>query len=569
MKKILFSLVCFLATLLTNAQNPTFYWAVGDNLSWFDEGNCIDVDASGNVYVSGNLYGTTDFDPSANTYTLTSAGGNDVFIAKYDASGNFIWAKRIGNSGIDYSYSMNVDSIGNVYTTGVFAGVVDFDPGVGTYTIAANSSRTIFVSKLNSNGNFIWAKQICGTLVPALTLDDFGNILITGICNDTMDLDPGIGVFKLGSNGSLGGQFILKLNSQGNFVWAKRLLLSNLSTALGGSMLSCIKTDHLGNIYTTGYFTGTIVFDPSASSYSLTSAGGNDAFVSKLDSSGNFKWARRFGSSGSDAATAITLDNNSNAYVTGGFGNTVDFDPSVSVYNLSSIGQGDVFILKLDSLGNFMWVKQIGGSDYQNTQAIQLDGSGNIYTAGWFKSTIDTDPSTAVYNLTSAGDNDAYISKLDNNGNFIWAKQIGGTKYDDVRSIFVDASNNVYTAGNYTGIVDLDPDAGVFNLNSDTVYGGFYIQKLSQTSVGIKENQQFNGISIYPNPSSTFLNISINNYNDEAVTLQVLNSLGEVLIEEALSSSHSKLNIHHLISGMYFIKISQKEKHSVMKFIKE
>ena len=568
MKKILLSLVCFLATLLTNAQNPTFDWAIGDNFSWFDEGKCIDVDGSGNVYVSGNLYGTTDFDPSANTYTLASAGSNDVFIAKYGALGNFIWAKRLGNTGDASSYSMSIDSLGNVYTADVFAGVVDFDPGVGTYTIAASSGRD-FLLKLDFNGNFIWAKQILGSVQPNITFDHLGNVLITGFNNDTCDLDPGIGVFTLGSNGSIGGQFILKLNSQGNFVWAKRLLLSDLSSALGGSMLNCIKTDNLGNIYTSGYFTGTVVFDPSALNYSITSAGSNDAFVSKLDSSGNFKWAKKFGSSGWDAAMAVTLDNNGNVYATGIFTNTVDFDPSASVHNLSSFGQDDVFILKLDSLGNFIWVKQIGGSDYQNTQSIQLDGSGNIYTSGWFKGSVDVDPNTAVYNLTSAGDYDAYISKLDNNGNFIWAKQIGGTKYDDVRSIYVDASNTIYTAGNYTGIVDLDPSSGIFNVNSDTVYGGFYIQKLSQTSVGIKENQQFNDISIYPNPSSTFLNIAINDYNYDVATLQVLNSLGEVLINESLSSSQTKLNIQHLISGMYYIKISRKEKHSVVKFIKE
>jgi len=567
MKKIILSLVCLLATLLTNAQNTQFDWAIGDNHSWFDEGKCLDVDANGNVYVSGNLYGTTDFDPSANTYTLTSAGGNDVFIAKYDALGNFIWAKRLGNSGEDYSYSLGIDSIGNVYVTGRFAGVVDFDPGIGTYTIAASSGGD-YVLKLDGNGNFIWAKQFLGAVQPNITSDHLGNILITGFNNDTCDLDPGIGVFKLGTVGSIGGQFILKLNSQGNFVWAKRVLLSDLSTSFS-SLTYSIKTDYLGNIYTTGYFTNTIVLNPGGLSYSVTTTGGNDAFVSKLDSSGNFKWAKQFGSSGWDAATAVTLDNNGNAYVTGIFFNTVDFDPSASVYNLSSSGQDDVFILKLDSLGNFIWAKQIGGSDYQNTQAIQLDGSGNIYTGAWFKSSVDVDPSSAIYNLTSTGDSDAYILKLDNNGNFIWAKQIGGTKYDDVRSIFVDASNNVYTAGNYTGIVDLDPNAGVFNLNSDTVYGGFYIQKLNQTSVGIKENQQFNGISIYPNPSSTFLNIAINNYNDEPVSFQILNSLGEVLIEEVLSGSLSKLNIQHLISGMYFIKVSQKEKHSAMKFIKE
>lgn len=567
MKKLLLTFIYSLPVLFANAQNPSFDWAIGDNLSWFDEGRCIDVDASGNVYVSGNLYGTTDFDPSANTYTLTSAGNNDIFIAKYDALGNFIWAKRIGNSGIDYSYSMNVDSLGNVYTTGVFSGTVDFDPGIGTYTIAANSSRTIFVSKLNSNGNFIWAKQICSTLIPALTLDDFGNVLITGICNDTTDLDPSIGVFKLGTNGSLGGQFVLKLDVNGNFIWAKRLLLTSSSPAT--SFLYSIKSDKFGNIYTTGFFQGVADFDPSTSSYSLTSSGSANIFISKLDSSGNFIWAKQIGGIGQDVGKAITIDKSENVYITGDFSGMVDFDPNTAIYNLTSSGQDDLFVLKLNTTGNFLWAKKIGGTDVEDVQSIVLDDKNNIYIAGWFKSTVDFDPSTAVYNLSSAGDYDAFISKLDNNGNFMWAKQMGGTKYDDARSIFVDASNNVYTAGNYAGIVDFDPNSGVFNLSSDTINGGFYIQKLNQTSVGIMENEALNIILIYPNPSSTTLNIKLSELNKDKVSFQLLNSLGELLIDSVLINTYSKVNIQNLSSGIYFVKIIQKDKQQIFKIIKE
>ena len=563
MRNFLLSAVCILIIQTTNAQSPSFEWAKGFYSSWFDEGRCIDIDGSGNVYVSGNLYGTTDFDPGVGVYNLTSAGGNDVFVAKYNALGNLIWAKQMSSpGGQDLSYSMNVDSIGNVYTTGVFCGIMDFDPGASSYLLTPNSFRSLFVSKLDYNGNFVWAKQICKTFLPSLTIDGKGNILITGNCNDTTDLDPGLGVFQFGTSSAVSSLFILKLDHNGNFVWAKRSLTTS------ASFQYCIKTDIYDNVYTTGYFNATTDFDPSASIYNLTPIGNNDIFISKLDSLGNFIWAKQFGGTNNDAGTAISIDHIGNIYATGYFSSIVDFDPGPAIFNLTPYGLNDIFMVKLNASGNFICAKQIGGTNIEFAQSLTLDASSNIYSTGYFKGTSDFDPSSSAFNLTSSGGQDVFVSKLDSSGNFLWAKKMGGIYNDWGSSISLDASSNIYTAGNFYDNVDFDPNAGVFNLNTDTIIGSFFIQKMSQATVGLKENEMFNNISIYPNPTSQFLNIVSNSSIINKMQLQILNSLGQIVFNDEICTTNSKINIENYPSGMYFIKLIQKDKQQTFKIIK-
>ena len=142
--------------------NGDFVWAKGMGGASYDLGTDVTVDSSGNVYTTGNFYGTVDFDPGMGVLYLTSVGDSDIFVSKLDSSGNLLWAKRMGGTNYDKGYSIAVDPSGNVYTTGGVYGTVDFDPGElsGFYLNSAGGSD-IFVSKLNSSGNFVWAKARC------------------------------------------------------------------------------------------------------------------------------------------------------------------------------------------------------------------------------------------------------------------------------------------------------------------------------------------------------------------------------------------------------------------------
>lgn len=261
----------FLFTLLSInliAQAPYFQWAhqMGGSSGW-DVGTSIISDPLGNICVGGSFKGTADFDPDTVVLNLVSKGLYDIFIQKFDPTGNLIWVKHVGGTKDDNLYCIASDSYGNIYSTGFFYGNVDFDPGPG-------------VTNLNSDP-------------------------IRGAC------------------------FILKLDMAGNLIWAKKI------SGTGGTVITSIKTDAVGHTYTTGYFNNTVDFDPNSGIFNLTSAGGTDIFVQKLDSNGNLIWCRQLSGTKSGQGESIALDVSGNIYTTGHFERTFDFDPGSGLFNFT------------------------------------------------------------------------------------------------------------------------------------------------------------------------------------------------------------------------------------------
>lgn len=466
---------------LTYAQGVSVLWAKNMGGGGADYGNAVAVDQQGNVYVTGYYNNTGDFNPGSGTLSLTSAGSQDVFITKLDAAGNLVWAKSMGGSGADQGYGIAVDQQGNVYTTGYFSGTADFDPGAGTANLVSSGGVDIFVSKLDANGNYVWAKGMGGSgwdQGAAIALDMAGNVYTTGYFQYTADFDPGPGVFNPTAFGGF-DIFVSKLDQAGQFVWAKSM------GSTGGDFGNGIAVDPAGNVLTTGFFQGVADFDPGIGTANLTGAGSYDIFVSKLDAAGGYKWARSMGGSNPDQGYAIATDAAGNVYTTGYFSNTVDFDPGVGTANLSSAGGADIFVSKLDSAGHHVWARQMGGSDADYGYAIKADASGNVYTMGYYNSTADFDPGGGVANLTSAGVDDIFVSKLNGAGNYRWAKSLGGWGNDYGFGMTIDHSGSVYSTGLFNGTADFDPGPGTLNLNSD-VGGHIYVQKMycTDTSSG-------------------------------------------------------------------------------------
>lgn len=392
-------------------------------------------------------------------------------------SQNLIWAKKFGGSSDEYIKSVAVDGAGNVYTSGYFKGTTDFNPGTGTFTLTSAGNFDIFVSKLDAAGNFLWAKQMGGTqddMDFELTIDATGNVYTTGSFNASADFDPGAGTFSLTSNGSRDA-FISKLDAAGNFVWAKQF--GSIADDIGYN----IAIDALGNVYTCGYFTGTTDFDPGATSFTLTPTGSNDMFISKLDASGNFVWAKKMGSTSGDVATCLILDASANVYTSGYFQGTTDFDPGVGTFTLTATAFQDVFVSKLDAAGNFVWAKKMGGGGVEVANDIAVDASGNVLTTGYFNNSPDFDPGAGTFTIAPvAGSDDAFISKLDATGNFVWAKSLGGAGFEAGYAITVNAIGDVYTTGYFQGAGDFDPGAGSFSLTAVSGPGSndVYISKL-------------------------------------------------------------------------------------------
>jgi len=463
----------FIRPLLASGD---YLWARSIGGPSEDAGSDIEVDLAGNVYTAGFFDGTVDFDPGSSTTNLTSIGTSDMFVSKLNGNGNLVWAKSTGGAGDEESRSITVDATGNVYTTGGFAGTADFDPGPSTTNLTSVGDFDVFVSKLDSNGNFLWAKRIGGTGSEegsSITVDSSSNVYTTGSFEGTVDFDPGAGTANLTSMGGA-DIFISKLDGHGNFAWAKRI---GGAVNINGDWPNNIIVDSSSNIYTTGAFEGTVDFDPGAGTANLISAGESDIFVSKLDSNGNFVWAKTMGGVTYEEGIGIVIDLSGNVYTTGIFLGTADFDPGVGTANLISAGESDIFVSKLDSNGNFVWARSLSGTNNEGSIDITVDSSSNVYTTGAFEGTVDFDPGAGTANLISAGSLDIFVSKLDGNGNFVWAKAMSGASFEVSNAITLDLSGNTYTTGLFVGTVDFDPGPSTTNLTS-AGGGDIFISKL-------------------------------------------------------------------------------------------
>ena len=367
----------------------------------------VAADGSGNVYVTGYFYGTVDFDPDGGD-PHTANGYYDVFLSKFDSSGNFEWARTWGGSSYDSGDGVAVDGSGNVYVTGYFYGTADFDPDGGD-PHTANGYDDVFLSKFDSSGNFEWARTWGGSSYDygnGVAVDGSGNVYVTGRFSGTVDFDPDGGDPHTG-NGYYAA-FLSKFDSSGNFDWARTWGGSGYDWGEG------VAADGSGNVYVTGYFEDTVDFDPGGGD-PHTSNGERDVYLSKFDSSGNFDWARTWGGSGYDWGEGVATDGSGNVYVTGYFEDTVDFDPAGGDPRTSNGGE-DVFLSKFDSLGNFDWARTWGGSSYDCGEGVAAYGSEYVYVTGYFEVTADFAPTGPPCNEdpdehTSNGGLDAFLTK--------------------------------------------------------------------------------------------------------------------------------------------------------------
>ncbi|MBI3175959.1 MAG: S-layer homology domain-containing protein [Chloroflexi bacterium] len=321
---------------------------MGGKYSWA-EGYGIAVDAAGNIYTTGHFVGTVDFDPGPGkaNLTFTSSGAMVSFVSKLDANGNYVLAKITGSSmgTLDaHLLAIVVDTTGNIYTAGNFAGVGDFDPGTGEFNLDCSypGAQCGFLSKLDGNGNFVLAEKVA-TGIKAITLDSGNNILATGY-----------DAVLASSYHSPSFPFpmidyivIFKFDNNGNIIWENEMGAQQPNTA--GGIGKSIAVDISDNVYVTGAFIGTLDFDPGPGVYTLTSAGDSDIFISKWDSNGNLVLAKGMGGDSYDGGSKIAVDTQGNMFTIGSFTGTVDFDPGPGTANLTShTGGYDIFVSKLD-----------------------------------------------------------------------------------------------------------------------------------------------------------------------------------------------------------------------------
>jgi len=482
-------------TFILNAQSIHLDWV---KTMPFSHGSKLVIDSNKSIILAGGFQGTQDFDPGPGVFNMTAAGYN-LFIARYDTAGNFIWAKQLQATESDVVR----DKFGNLLILGEFQYTVDFDPGPGVQTLTSPYLGA-YLLKLDPGGNFLWVKQIPHEL-NTLGVDAGNNIILGGSFAGTQDFDPGPGTFTVTAAGGdmYPDMAIVKLNGDGNFTWMRQVL----NQGTGEQQTRVLKIDPEDNIILAGNFSSAMDFDPGAGATVLTPAGHEDAFLLKLDKAGNFQWARRFGAGSTDRITGLEIDGQGNVYSTGMFLLTVDFDPGPGTYEMTGAWI-TCFVSKLDKNGNFVYAKSfqsVGGSTDGNDLA--LDRDNNLYISGYYGIDADFDPGPGVNKVTGYG---LFTVKLDDNGNLAWAATYPAIGAYYVESIYsdlaVDILKNVYLTGEFGYTTDFDPTAASFPVTAASSDHDLFFHKLSQcgntwssTAADTCTSYTLNGTT-YPSP---------------------------------------------------------------------
>jgi len=601
MKKLLpVAILTILTSSLCFAQSPNFEWAksVGGTDQQADI-SCIITDGSGNSYVTGFYQNIIVF---AND-TFTSAGNTDIFVVKYDSAGNVLWARSVGGTIGDVSYGISMDASDNVYVTGgfnsptisfgnttlvngtgsemVFIAKYDASGNVlwaeraeginsaegygissvangnfylagyfntstitfGSYTLTNNGTDNIFVVKYDSAGNVLWARSAGGTgedISYALTTDAIGNAYVTGYFTSSS--------ITFGSTtlvNSTGNEmyFIAKYDASGNPVWAQGG--GNADNSTGQNII----TDAKDHVYLTGTYGSTSII------FGQDTLSGGSAFIVKYDSAGTVLLA----SEGINIGYNMSINANEDIFVTG-----------------STIGSNGwiPFVSKYDSVFNMLWVKNVGSlmrDDYG--YGISMDASDNIYVTGNFSSPTIIFDSIILTNSNGIGDNYAFfIAKIGTcitpvsptNTTVIAAQTIdsGNVTTLTVNGVGMVSWYNASTGGSFLGA------GSTFSTPVLTATTTFYAQdstceSSSRTAITVTVNSPATGvqiinnsdnITVYPNPSSgefLFSGVKI------GYSMEVYNVLGEIIYTSIIDKSNYQINLSGRGKGIYFYRVTE------------
>lgn len=529
------------------SQSLNWQWAKGIGGINYDEGSSTYVDKTGNLYVTGYYSSPTiTFSTCTLTNVSPGAGGNDIFVVKYDASGNVLWAKTFGGTGDDCGYSICLDNNGNSYITGYFtSNTITFNNFVLVKTNSNAGVGNVFVVKCDTSGNVLWAKNAGGTYHSqsnSITVDSNGNSYLTGYFNG-----PSI-TFDTTTLTSINGidLFIAKYDVTGNILWAKNF---------GGSSDDYgtrITVDINGNTYITGYFSSpTITFDTIA----LTNIGGYDLFIVKCDILGNILWAKSAGGTSMDYIAGISVDINGNSLVTGHFtSHSINFGSN----NLTNSGTYGFFVAKYDSLGNVLWAKSTDSNSSAAGTYLTVDLVGNSYITGQFSGICKFGNNT----ITSNGSWDIFIAKYDNSGNVIWTKNAGGTNNDICISMAMDYNYNLYITGFF--------DSSTLSFGSFSLVnkGGhdIFIAKIKNTTEVDQFSFELVDWRVYPNPWKNEITTEVN--TNEKCKLKIFN-LNCQSIYSSTVDKNLIIDLSQLQKGVYIFELSIKNSIFTKKIIKQ
>jgi len=472
-KNITLSIFFIFSLCFLTAQNTEWVVSLGGTKS--DKGISIGTDSLGYIYMSGYFNNTATFGTFTLTNTSPSGNNKEAFVLKMDSFGTVLWALRGGNgSGSccdDRALGMHVTPGGFVYLTGTFWSTFS----IGTCNISysqGNSHDSSLMTKIDPDGNCVWARSFGADAgsgsgpscpYPIWNADDHSydvkvdkddNIFVTGFFSGVSAEFDGFTLTNpnWGTNCTPLG-YVGKMDANGNFIWVNKFdgVEDNK-----GSRDNRIAIDHFSNVYVVGGFGSVANFGP----FALTSKGDFDVFLFKLDTDGNWVWARSVGSNKGDRGDGIAIDYCDNVYITGEYTNPMIF-PGANASNgsdtLSHSKKRDVFVAKITTNGDWVWAKRARSQGVDKPYQMSVDENMQVFVCGSAGDSLRFNNNIVLTN----GDTtiNAFVAQLDGSGigDWIWAK-MGGSLTDDDRigDICEDGNGNVYGIGFYEQTANFD-----------------------------------------------------------------------------------------------------------------
>ena len=368
-----------------------------------------------------------------------------LIIITQSYSQNFSWALSYEGAEEDIGHDLLIDASNNIFTVGTFQTSVNFGDTPND-SLRSNGSYDIFIQKTNSEGEHLWSKSMGGEdwdKGKRILLDKNDNLLVGGTFRATVDFDPSNNYKFLDNEDYMPDQFLLNLNKDGEFIWVNHMI--------NGEMKDIV-LDEEGNIYVVGEIREEIAFEIDGQLHSASEEYITTSYIQKIDSEGSNIWVKTFGGSGE----SIRIDSNGNIYCAGIFYNTSDFDPSTESFIIPSVGECDIFLMKLNEEGAFLWAKNFGGPGHNFSPLVEVRSDDQIYLTGEFSSY-------------------SFISLLNNSGELIWEKKLEKNEVDGycaISDITVDSNDHLYLTGILMGAVDFDPSNEFMILSSNSYVDG-------------------------------------------------------------------------------------------------
>jgi gliding motility-associated-like protein len=356
------------------------------------------------------------------------------------------WAKQVGSTGSDKVTCIRTDSFGYVYACGYFTHDIAFPGGITLLeTNYGSSGKEMFLAKFDSFGICQWAKSAAkyfDVRALGMDVDENGNSIIVGTFWN--DLDVG-GISLSPVNGCCDQCFVVRFDKNGNFLWGTSVSDNGDDQGLD------VALDDFGNGYISGFMSGSTIFCEGSGLSAANVSTDHCYWVAKINAAGTWQWIKTYGNMPVDTPytfkyverdNAICVDRNQFIYLTGGFRDgPYDFRAN----NLTSNGSDDVYVVKMDVNGNFIWAKNFGSKDGDWGNGICADGKGNVYITGEYRDSMVLSPTILVKNYKRR---DAFVVKIDINGNYVWGKR-AGSDFGSERGndVWADTFGVVYVSG--------------------------------------------------------------------------------------------------------------------------